>query len=809
MQPVKYDLSDCRVAHQNIYDVELHDGDSWVPHGQLAVMRDAVTHDGDHVRTIDYHGPNHALLMWGKVGDPTFQARLNLTECGTAFVGTMSTGGGAPQAVRGLVLEQVYHTQRHLEADPDAPFRPWENFTIKSEWVGEHPPELKITYLLGSDDVSNRVRVTKVDRQKGETTLEMVAELVMPFRQDAFVIVLQSGNRSFAGTLTDDDSNEYIWHGGPAPVLAEARAAVFRAAHASRPTDLAPVAATMTLQDLDNISSIQIVIDPKGEKNIVDFAQTTCGGYFNKCLANSLDQKWIDGIYGHAYSLPTGVEKVRKDSGTYFKDQAVLGTGQMLKDTLANSDTYKKLMERVDKPKMKTAWEDQGKSVKTGAAFQKASSALYIEGFRDGVPQMKSYLEDNPGRWAEEYFNWLSDNANLLTWQIQVASRQFDNVKTRMYEWYVKLQVLAPDKNYGERFMTIAYSALLGVNYSKSKWSEDLKPFLLATIMNGMNGTIDKSVMDQIQQQAAKENQEILKTLVTTMDTAVLLVDGIAAALTTYSLNKSMQQLAVDPEAQRLIGQQLEGPQFKAWSEISAGGKTGGFLGMVFFGATAGFLIYTIANDAQKPQTPLRIVEEINIGILAMAILVKGIEKMMSLGVGRFLENFSKAGNGGAFRTFAGEFATWFKPGGVVAPTGKFGKAMVAVFGENSTAFMARRIGPAMAVAGIVLSAFMLYDAIKSGVVRTIVFEALNVFFALAGAALIGLELMSVGWAGPVGIAVAVVGVIVLLVQFLWNYFAPPPPPLDPINEFVKGPLADAGFVLKSPIPANGFAVAV
>ena len=124
MQPVKYDLSDCRVAHHNIYDVELHDGDSWVPHGQLAVMRDAVTHDGDHVRTIDYHGANHALLMWGKVGDPTFQARLNMTECGTAFVGTMSTGGGAPQAVRGLVLEQVYHTQRHLEADPAAPFRP-------------------------------------------------------------------------------------------------------------------------------------------------------------------------------------------------------------------------------------------------------------------------------------------------------------------------------------------------------------------------------------------------------------------------------------------------------------------------------------------------------------------------------------------------------------------------------------------------------------------------------------------------------------------------------------------------------------
>jgi hypothetical protein len=312
-------------------------------------------------------------------------------------------------------------------------------------------------------------------------------------------------------------------------------------------------------------------------------------------------------------------------------------------------------------------------------------------------------------------------------------------------------------------------------------------------IENAIAGKVDQSVMDQLQQQAAKENQEILKTLVTTADTAVLLADGIAAALTSLSL-RNLQQLAMDPEAQRLIGGHLGGSQSRAWSSLTAGGKAGGLLSMLFFGASAGFLLYTIAKDAKEPQTPKRIVEEINIGILTMAILVKGIEKMMSLGVGRFLENFSKSGKGGAFGTFAGEIATWFKPGGVVTPTGPIGKAMVKVFGENSTVFMARRIGPAMAVAGMVLSAFMLYDAIKSGGVRTIVFEALNAFFALAGAALIGLELMSVGWAGPLGIAVAVVGVIVLLVQFIWNLIDPPKPPPDPITLFVNGPMVEKHF---------------
>ncbi len=792
-QPIKYDLSDCRAAHNRIYDIEVHDGELWVPHGQLAVMRDALTHDGNHIHTIDYHGANHALLMRGKVGDPTFRARLNLTECGTAFVGTMSTGDGAPQAVRGTVLEQVYHTQRHLKDDPDAPFHAWESFTIKSEWVDG---ELKITYLLGTEDISNRVRVTKVDRQKGETTLEMVAEFEPPFRENAFNIVLRSGNHSFDGTLTDDDGNEYIWRGGTAPALIEARAAVFRAAHASRPAALAMAApaATMTLQDLDNISSIQVLIDAKGNRVTVDYAQTTCGGYFNKCLVNALDKKWLDGIYGHAYYLPEGVQKVFDSSNKFFKDYSTLGTGQMLYDTLGTSPTYKDLINRIDNPAMKTAWEDMGKSQTVGVAYQEASSALYIQGYRDGVAQMQPYLQDNPEKWAEEYFNWLSDSANLLTWQIQVASKEFDNVKTRMYEWYVKLQVLAPDKDYGQRFTTIAYAALLGVNYSKSQWSDDLKPFLQALIENAIAGKVDPSVMDQIQQQAAKENQELLATLITTADQIALLVDGIAAGLTAYRLKAKLQQLALDPEAQALIGQQLAGPQYEAWSALSAKGKLGGLLSMLFYGASAAYLIYTISEDAKKPQTPKQITTEVNMGILALAILVKGIEKMMSLGVGRFLENFSAGGQGGAFRTFAGDLATWFKPGGKIIPQGKVGKAFVSIFGENSAEFMARRIGPALAVAGLVLSAFMLYDSIKSGIVRNIVFEALNTFFALASVVLIGLELLSVGWAGPVGLAVAVVGVIVILIQFIWNLIDPSPPPPDPITEFVNGPMVAQRF---------------
>lgn len=792
-KPIAHQLSDCRTAHGRIYDTEVYDGENWVPYGQLAIAPEMISHDGAHVHTVDYHRPNHALLLRGKTDDPTFQARLNLTDCGTAFVGTFTTAEGTTQAIRGVTLEQVFHTERHLKSDPHAPFHSWEDFTIRSEWVGN---ELKITYLLGTDDVSDRTRVTHVDRAKGETTLEMVAQLTPPFSQSAFTIVLASGNRSFAGTLTDDNDNDYDWRGGTAAEQAAAHAAVFRSAQESRATALKSAAPTSTLspQDLDNISSIQIVTDDKGNKVTVDYAQTLCGSYFNKCLVKGLDKKWVDGIYGHPYDLPPRVQGVYDKQVKFFTDHAVLGTGQMLYDNLGTWPQYKDLIQHIQPTTMKAVWEGMGKSDTAGIAYQEASNALYIEGFRDGVTLMQPYLNDNPEKWAETYFNWLTETANLLTWQIQVASKQFDNVKTRIYEWYVKLQVLAPDKDYGERFTTIAYAALLGVSYSRSQWSDDLKPYLTAMIENAIAGKVDPKIMDEVQQQAAKANQEILQTLVTTADQIALLVDGIAAALTAYSLKKSLQQLALDPAAQALIGQQLAGAQYQAWSSLTAKGKIGGLLSTLFYGASAAYLIYTIVEDSKQPQTPKQITQEANLGILALAILVKGIEKMMSLGVGRFLENFSRGGQGGAFRQFAGDVALWFKEGGKFVPTGPAGKTFVAIFGESSAEFLARRIGPAMAVCGLILSAFMLYDSIKSGVVRNIVFEALNTFVALATVVLIGLELLSVAWAGPVGLAVAAVGIIIVLVQFIWNLIDPPAPPPDPITEFVRGPMVDKGF---------------
>lgn len=299
--------------------------------------------------------------------------------------------------------------------------------------------------------------------------------------------------------------------------------------------------------------------------------------------------------------------------------------------------------------------------------------------------------------------------------------------------------------------------------------------------------------MDEVQRRAAEANQEALATLITSADQIALLVDRIAAALSSYSVKKTLQQLAADPAAQALIAQQLAGPQLNAWNQLTTENKITGLLGMMFYGASAGFLIYTLVQDAKQPQTRSRSSPRSTSESSPWRSWSRGGEADV-LGVGRYLTAFSQGGHGGAFRAFAGDLALWFSEGGKVVPVGKVGKTFVAIFGESSAEFMARRMGPALAVCGVVMSAYMLYQAIMSGDVRSIVFEALNAFFALATLVLIGFELMSFAWAGPAGLAIAAVGVIVVLIQFIWGLIDPPKPPPDPITEFVDGPMVAQRF---------------
>jgi len=83
----------------------------------------------------------------------------------------------------------------------------------------------------------------------------------------------------------------------------------------------------------------------------------------------------------------------------------------------------------------------------------------------------------------------------------------------------------------------------------------------------------------------------------------------------------------------------------------------------------------------------------------------------------------------------------------------------------------------------------------------------LNLAVAVFDAVFIGLDLLGVSWAGPIGLALAAIGIIIAIVQFIYNIFHPPPTPPNPIEKFIKGPLTRGGYAKLIADPPKSFAM--
>jgi hypothetical protein len=162
-------------------------------------------------------------------------------------------------------------------------------------------------------------------------------------------------------------------------------------------------APTLSVQDLNNVQSITIVTDKGGNEVTVDQAQTKAGEYFNKCLTNGLDDKWIDDIFGHPYSLNAGVTKIFDDNKQFFKDNSVLATGTMLKTSFATDKSHGGAIQKVSQAKLDARWKEISSSKASMPAYQAATAALYIQGYHDGVDGIRAYLADGGEKWGKLY----------------------------------------------------------------------------------------------------------------------------------------------------------------------------------------------------------------------------------------------------------------------------------------------------------------------------------------------------------------------------------------------------------------------
>jgi hypothetical protein len=669
-----------------------------------------------------------------------------------------------------------------LQMPADSGGGDWQTFTVGTEWVGD---ELQTIFDLGSTDVSSRTAVVAVSMW--QTSVSMIPDSLLG-SSDSFDILIDYSGREFSGIYTDSAGAIFDWSGSadvaePHPLIAKLTSAQRSGGHEIGTVPHEMTAALrdslkdgpdLSVMDLMNISCIEQVT-ANGQPRVLDVAQTRTGKYFQDLLVNALDLGTIRDFFGGPSPVPPGVQAVMERHSKFYKDKSVINLGQMIHDVFATDETHKDIVARIDIDKLQQAWKD----LATDPDYGDQARELYEQGYRDGVASFQPYIESSPKDWATKLHNFLTSEQFLSIWRVQVANHQFNNVKQQMYEWYTQLCVLDPDEHdRAQDMLNTMFGVVLRTQFDRVKWTEDLQPYLAQAIQNMLDGKADdfKGQMEAEDIEHIKQAQELMREMVSQFDTVEECAAQIAIAIGRGGKDNIYEGIAEMFEREGQIGK-------ASWFRTN-GTKLMGALGPVMYAAGAGFVLEQMITGKD-----LRPIDEINLALLAVGLTVKATEKLFATSMGRWISRkvISKSGS---YEEFATGMMKWFTEDGVEAE----GWA-VKIFTKSAAEFFAKRIGPALAVVGLVLCALDIKKAVDSGDTRDLGFEITSTTLALGETVAIGFELASFAWAGPVGLALAVVGAIVALVQMIWGMSSPPPPPPDPIEVFVDGPLAQAGYV--------------
>lgn len=770
----------------------------------LTVTRTGAFYDGVPLHNVQYCAATHSMRFGApEVEGPIGTLYLNAPM--TQYVGMWaSSPSAAPQTVRGVNTSQLYSTEL---TDANAKTSKGPDLMIGTKWVQEPFGDiLKQVVMLGDRDVSSRCAVSIVE-DMWTYSYSMRAENNPISGSDpstfSIKVVPHPGEQpvsTFSGTYTDNKSVTYNWKGTS---ITQTSNSLEDAAHLSLLNTSvenlssngestrafeAPASAiasesstdSLSLSDLLNVSTM--TPDGKtadGENKYLDRAQDRTAEYFQNLLLASLDESWRSSLYGDAPYLTPGCKVLQEKHATWLKAEAVPNMGLILHDNVTDS-THSSIVAKINRDKIAEHYS----SLSSSTDYEELSQALYIEGYGDAVPGITPYLKDKEGNWGEKFHDYITSDAFLNVWAVQVASNEFKNVKEVMYELWVKLTVLCPKgSTKPNEALSVMYSTILNSQYTNAKWIEDMKPQLAQAIENLLHGTID--FKDEILQKNAQEQRKIAQSMVSGLDNEAELLDILNDLFTLISLEREKAVSAVQED--EVVAVIENGGRFGALRSAFStwGTKAFACLKVIGFGAIAGYFLYQVIGDkgADAPA-------DIGLTVIATGFIIKGMESFLATSLGRWLTTtISGAAGDGILRGMLTKFTNWFSKEGVVSESW-----VVRVLGKSSGEFFGRRFGPALAVFAIALCAISLSKAIKTGDTTDIIFESLNLVVAVCGVVFIGLELINFAWAGPVGLFIAAIGIFIAVFQLVWNQTHPPSPPPDPVENFVNGPLQDAGY---------------
>ncbi|MGI0120426.1 DUF5336 domain-containing protein, partial [Zooshikella sp. RANM57] len=125
-------------------------------------------------------------------------------------------------------------------------------------------------------------------------------------------------------------------------------------------------------------------------------------------------------------------------------------------------------------------------------------------------------------------------------------------------------------------------------------------------------------------------------------------------------------------------------------------------------------------------------------------------------------------------------------------------KIITQIFMKSKIASIAERVSLVFGVAALGVAAYSLADAIINGDIAGIVFETINTLIGLGGVAFGVLALAGMSMAGPIALALAIVGGIVAIVQWLWEIFGPKHIPPSPLQNYTNQVVKPNGFFYQS-----------
>lgn len=588
------------------------------------------------------------------------------------------------------------------------------------------------------------------------------------FNKKTFEIVLKmdAAGSSFNGTYTDG-AITYNWRGQKkklvSPMTAGLRAHTENAMPAATPS--------LSIMDLITISTLKSATKPDGSETVIDSAQGRAGEYFEKLMIYNFDQEWREKLYGDRPALSKEVLAAGKDHSSWLKTEATPNFGLLLKNIGGSASEQVK---KISKQKL----EDHFKKLPDSSDYRSLTQKLYPIAYKDAVDGFAAYADDTATGWGDKLYEYITSDTFLTIWSVQVASQLFQNIKSAMYEFYTKLSILCPiGSDKPTNALTRMLAAILNCQSMTGKWVDEMKDNLVKAIDDIRKG--DQAglfAQDDVLKENLKAQQEILENLISAFDSVEQLADSAASIFTLWK-NRHNNAAIGDMEDMDLANL-FRDKEPTRWEKIKAfGSKVGTFLKVLAYAAAAGAIIYLLVGGN------LDVVTEINLGLMATGFVIKFMDSLIASRLGGFLTR-SVAGMDGWLGNALKGFKNWFTKAGVVEAN-----LVTKILGKSSAEFMATRLGPALAVLGVVVSAIDLAKAIDSGLRRNIVFESINLVVAVVSLVFIGLELMSFAWAGPVGLVIAFVGALVALIQMIWNIFDPPKPKPTPIEEFIAGPL--------------------